>query len=76
MMRCDDLIVIASSNTSYLMLYNDGLVCMLFFLSSHLNILLLHPSIFVYCVGCSLSLNMLQIDISSQYECHKTHAHI
>jgi hypothetical protein len=30
----------------------------------------------VYCVGCSLSPNMLQIDISSQYEYHKTHAHI
>jgi hypothetical protein len=66
-MRCDIIIVIASSNFSYLMLCNNELVCViLLFLSSH-SIIVLHPSIFVYCVDCSLSLNMLQIDISSQY---------
>jgi hypothetical protein len=66
-MRCDIIIVIASSNFLYLMLCNNELVCViLLFLSSH-SIIVLHPSFFVYGVDCSLSLNMLQIDITSPY---------
>jgi hypothetical protein len=58
------------------MLYNAGFVrvMLVYIITSY--IIMLHPSVFVYCVGFSLSPNMLQIDISSQNEYHKTHAHI
>jgi hypothetical protein len=58
------------------MLYNDGFVRVIFFYHHILYNCVASLSVCVYCVGFLLSPNMLQIDILSQYEYHKIHAHI